>query len=205
MKYFAAVIVGYLLGSVNFAVMLSSFLQKKDVRAFGSGNAGATNMARTFGLGSGLGTMAGDMAKTALAIILGKLLIGDAGIAFGGLSCLLGHCFPVFYGFKGGKGVAVCGIIFLFASPLFFLVAVAVFLSVAFLSRKVSLGSVSSALAGALLCWFSPASLCTRAGAVIAALTVVLMHRANLARLIKGTEPDFVLPEKYKVRKNKKD
>lgn len=199
LKTIAAVFTGYVLGSVNFAVLLSIMLKNSDVRGLGSGNAGATNMARTFGLGSGLGTMAGDMAKTALAMLLGKLLCGDAGMAAGGLGCLIGHCSPVFYSFRGGKGVAVGAIIILFASPSVFAAVIAVFLTLAFSTRKVSLASVSAAASGALLICFTDAPLCLKAAVIVTALIVGARHRQNLIRLLNGTEPDFVLPAKHRA------
>ena len=105
--YIAIVVVaGYLLGSLSISILLSKNLLGRDVRRHGSGNAGATNMARVFGMHAGLLTLAGDMLKAAAAMLLGFWLLGDTGMALGGVACLLGHCFPVLHGFKGGKGVS---------------------------------------------------------------------------------------------------
>ena len=199
LNHIAAVLTGYFLGSINFAVLLSRGIRRKDVRSCGSGNAGATNMARTFGLGCGLETMAGDMAKTAVAILIARVLIGGAGIASGGLSCLMGHCFPVFYNFKGGKGVAVGSVIILFASPAVFAAVITVFLAAAFLTKKVSLASLTAAASGAFMTVLFPVSLFSKAAVFLAAAVIFICHRQNIKRLIKGTEPDFVLPAKKRA------
>ena len=105
--YIAIVVVaGYLLGSLSISILLSKNLLGRDVRRHGSGNAGATNMARVFGMHAGLLTLAGDMLKAAAAMLLGFWLLGDTGMALGGVACLLGHCFPVYFKFKGGKAVS---------------------------------------------------------------------------------------------------
>ena len=107
LKYAIVIAAGYLLGSLSASVLLSRLGWGRDVRKHGSGNAGATNMARVFGLGAGFATLAGDMLKAAAATYLGMRLLGDAGIAAGGVACMLGHCFPVFHEFHGGKGISV--------------------------------------------------------------------------------------------------
>ena len=101
-------ILGYLIGSVSLSIVLSNLLYHRDVRTQGSGNAGATNAARVFGLSAGVLTFLGDFLKTLLALWLGKLLAGENGILAAGALALLGHCFPVYFHFKGGKGVS-CG------------------------------------------------------------------------------------------------
>ena len=107
MKILLSAVIAYVLGSLSFSIVLSKFLFRKDVREGGSGNAGATNMARSFGKLAGALTLVGDMLKTALAVIIGKYLAGDWGIIVACICCQLGHCFPAYYRFKGGKGVAV--------------------------------------------------------------------------------------------------
>ena len=104
--YAVIVIAGYLLGSINVAIMYIRRRYRVDVRTEGSGNAGATNVARTHGLGAGLLTLGSDMLKTALAGFLGWKLAGDTGLAVACAAALTGHCFPIYYGFRGGKGVS---------------------------------------------------------------------------------------------------
>ena len=110
-------VLSYLLGSLNFGIILSRKFQKEDVRTHGSGNAGSTNMLRNYGKLPAVATILGDMAKVAVAILLVRLLVGNELYAqqtifiksFAGLFCVLGHIFPCFFRFKGGKGVATCG------------------------------------------------------------------------------------------------
>ena len=110
LKYLLVIVAGYLLGSISVSVCLSVGMGR-DVRKEGSGNAGATNMARVFGMKAGVITLLGDMVKAALAVLLGYLLLGDMGLMAGGIACIVGHCFPVFHQFKGGKGVSVGGLL----------------------------------------------------------------------------------------------
>ena len=189
----AAVFIGYIIGSINFAILISNMVQKNDVRRLGSGNAGATNMARSFGIISGLTTMLCDMAKAALAIYLGQILTGDAGIAFGGISCLIGHCYPLFYGFRGGKGVAVGAIVVLFASPRAFAAVIIIFAAVALMFRKVSLASICATVSAVVIICLSQCSLYCKISIVIAATIIIVRHRQNIQRLISGTESDFVI------------
>lgn len=190
LKYSLVVLCGYLLGSISFSILISR-LRGSDVRTRGSGNAGATNMARVYGLGVGVMTLLGDAFKACLALWLGWRLLGDWGIFAGGFSCLLGHCFPVFYGFKGGKGISSGAAIALAIDWRVFLTVVVVFAVFAVPSRKVSLGSVCGAIAifpAALVFQDSlPKILLAGLGMAL----VVFQHRENIARLIKGTEGDF--------------
>ena len=133
--YLIVIAAGYMLGSLSSSLILSKLGWGKDVRKHGSGNAGATNMARVFGIGAGLATLAGDMLKAAAAIWLGKTLLGDVGIAVGGCACILGHCFPVFHNFRGGKGISVGAMIGLAIDWRVFVGIVVVFLIVAFLTK----------------------------------------------------------------------
>lgn len=191
MKILAVAVISYLLGSLSASILLSRTAWGKDVRNAGSGNAGATNMARSFGLGAGFLTLGCDMLKALAAVWLGSFLLGDVGIAIGGIACMIGHCFPVFHQFKGGKGISVGAALGLAIDWRVFVVIVAVFLIVAFLSKKVSLGSVSAALAitvSAILFHVGTPKLIL---AVCAMCLAIFQHRKNLERLLKGTEPDF--------------
>ena len=137
----------YVLGSVSLSIFLSKRLFGGDVRAHGSGNAGATNMARVYGMMAGALTLAADMAKAAVSMIGGYLLLGDLGLSVGGAGCILGHCFPLFHHFKGGKGVSVGGMLSLLIDWRVGLLVIGCFILMAVLSKKVSLGSICGGIA----------------------------------------------------------
>lgn len=203
-KYLVIVVAGYLLGSVSMSISFSRRILGEDVRHKGSGNAGATNMARVYGMRAGALTLAGDMAKAALAMLIGWLLLSDRGLAAGGIACIVGHCFPVFYGFRGGKGVSAGAAIALAIDWRVFLVVAGVFFIVAFASKKVSLGSVCAAVS------ISAASLLFQVGtpklilALCGMVLVVFQHRGNIKRLLHGTEPDFKPAHRQKTKEDTK-
>ena len=183
-------VVGYLLGSITVSVCLSVGMGR-DVRKEGSGNAGATNMARVFGMKAGLITLLGDMVKAALAVLLGYLLLDDMGLMAGGIACIVGHCFPVFHQFKGGKGVSVGGLLSLMIDWRVGLLVFGSFGLFAVASKKVSLGSICGAVAitvGSIIFHVSTPRLIL---AIVAMCMVIIQHRGNIKRLINGTEPDF--------------
>lgn len=190
-KIFVAGLAGYLLGSVSFSIILSRVRYRDDIRRHGSGNAGMTNILRTYGKASAVLVLLGDAAKGALAGWLGWQLGGEAGMYFAGLLAVIGHMFPVFFGFRGGKGVATGAGFILMSRPLLFLLLVAVFLAVVFLSRYVSLGSITVAgiyllaslyLHGGPTVWH--AALCP----FLMAALVIWAHRSNIKRLLTGRE-----------------
>ena len=112
----------YFLGSINFAIMLSKAIYKVDIRELGSGNAGATNMMRNFGKKTAFMTFGGDALKAFVSGALGYLLLGQYGAHIAGLFCVLGHMFPIYYRFKGGKGVVTTAISMLMCNPFVFLI-----------------------------------------------------------------------------------
>lgn len=200
------IVAGYLCGSVNSAIIISKKLYGKDIRNFGSGNAGTTNMLRTFGKKAALFTLLGDMAKSAVAVLLGALLfggfgntvIGDGteGAYLAGLFCVLGHIAPVYYRFKGGKGVLAAATMILLLDPIVFLLVLAVFVLTVLMSKYVSMGSVAAAF---LYPGFTYAvhqythngempALFKMGFTVIIALMIIFMHRENLYRVFHGTE-----------------
>ena len=189
----------YLLGSVSLSIYMSKRIFGGDVRSHGSGNAGATNMARVYGMMAGVLTLAADMMKAAVSMIGGYLLLGDLGLAIGGAGCILGHCFPVLHHFKGGKGVSVGGILALLLDWRVGLLVIACFLLGALLSKKVSLGSVCGAIACGVGCLLLVSSVPRVVLGLFAMVVVVARHKENIGRLIKGTEPDFK-PAKRKAK-----
>ena len=118
---------GYLLGSVNTAIILSRIKYGADIRDSGSGNAGMTNVLRTYGAGSAGVTLLGDAAKTLVSYIIGTLLLGIRGAYFACFMCVVGHIFPLYYKFQGGKGIVCAGMMILLLNPLAFLIILAVF------------------------------------------------------------------------------
>ncbi len=189
----AVIAVGsYLLGSVNCSVLISRHFYKDDVRDHASGNAGATNMSRTYGIVAGVGTLVGDIAKTAAAALLGMWLGADMGKLIAFVACFVGHCYPVFFGFKGGKGVSVCFAAMFFVDLRLFAVMFVTFFAVVFISRIVSLSSICSVLATIPACFVLKIGISPQAvAAVFACVTVTYMHRSNIKRLIAGQERKF--------------
>lgn len=193
-----AILLAYFLGSIPFGVILATLFGGTDVRKSGSGNIGATNVARVVGPLAGTLTLVFDIAKGAGAVLLAeKLSNGSARwMMIAGIAALVGHCFPVWLKFKGGKGVATAAGVFLALSPLACLAAVILFLLVVIFWRYVSLGSVSAAAAMPLLVYFLWAPhhrppLAVTLGALAAALLIIYTHRGNLQRLLEGAEPKF--------------
>ena len=184
------VVVGYALGSISFAVLLVRATTGTDIRAEGSGNAGATNVLRAHGKKLAVLVALSDVAKGAAAVLLMRLVTADPRwAAAAGFAAILGHVFPVFYGFRGGKGVATAVGAFLALSPLALLVCLAIFVAVVAATRYVSLGSVVSMallppVAGLL--FHASRAVVTAAGAT--ALLVLVKHLANLKRLARGEE-----------------
>ncbi len=218
-SYIAFILIGiasaYLLGSVNTAIVISKLVYRDDIRRYGSGNAGLTNMLRTFGKRAAAMTLLGDMLKTALAIFITGLLLGfnytsgmslnDGYCYMAGLFAVLGHVYPVYYGFKGGKGVLVTSTMALILTPIPFLVLLAVFILVVYFSKYVSLGSVIVAVLypiivngyiNIFLTGKTPGiiSLCT----ILLAIFIVWLHRENLARISNRTERKISFKKKDK-------
>lgn len=191
MKIILIALIAYLLGSFCASIPLSRRCCGGDVRLYGSGNAGATNMARVYGLKAGLATLLLDMLKTVAAMLLGEYFLGGAGKAVAGAFCIIGHCFPLYFGFRGGKGVSVGAALGLMTGLPVLGIIMAVFFATAAISRKVSLGSVTAAVSLPLVSWLTLAGEEIIIMNVFSAALVVFMHRGNISRLIKGTEPDF--------------
>ena len=198
LSWLILLLLGYFFGCLNGSVMVSHFIIRDDVRQHGSGNAGLTNFYRTYGAKYALGVILFDMGKTVVACLLGGVmfnhLFGDwaLGVLLGGLGCELGHMFPVFFGFKGGKGILSGGTLVWLLNWRVALIAWVLFAALWLLTRYVSLGSVSAAASMPISTWFfcGHSPLYTVLGAVIAAL-VVWCHRDNIRRLLKGQERKF--------------
>ena len=183
-----AVLLGYLAGSVPFAFLLAR-RAGIDVRFAGSGNVGAANVLRTTGMQRGLLVMLLDMAKGAAAIAVAHLSsAGSVGIAAAGGAAIVGHIYPVWLKFHGGKGVAVAAGVFALLTPLGTAVAGGVFLVVVSATRYVSLGSMAACVALPPAAWLTGASAAVVTTAAAAASLIVFRHRANMWRVRAGTE-----------------
>ena len=188
------VLVGYFLGNLNGAVLMSNLMAHEDVRSHGSGNAGLTNFARNYG---GIGSVCValiDGGKAVLACLVGGLILGDwvgnlAGMTIGGLALMVGHDFPALLGFKGGKGIlSGCLIAFTIDWRIGALI-LGVFAVIYLISGYVSLGSViASATFGAGFAIFHHNDLVVMICGLVMGALAVAMHHGNIARLIKGQE-----------------
>ena len=158
-------------------------------------------MARVFGPKAGALTLVGDFLKTALSMLIGHLLMGREGVLAAAMACTVGHCWPVYYGFKGGKGVAVGAAVALLLYPRAFGVMLTTFLLMFILTHKVSVCSLTGALMFPIsLVIFGVHDTLTLVCAVFVTVVVWFMHRENLKRLRAGTEPEFAFGGKKKQK-----
>jgi len=193
----------YLLGSIPFGLLLSRVFGGGDVRKSGSGNIGATNVARVAGRLPGILTLLFDVAKGAAAVWLAGRVSNESAtwMMIAALAALLGHCYPIWLKFRGGKGVATAAGAFLVLCAPALLGSVILFLLVAFFWRYVSLASISAATSMPLLIylWWAPhhaPPLFVTFGALAAAAIIVYKHDANIQRLVHGKEPRFSFGKK---------
>ena len=205
----------YLLGSINSAILISKLIYKEDIRTKGSGNGGMTNMLRSFGGKAALMTLAGDLLKTAISIFLAGFVFGFGyvhGISVqgfcycAGLFAVLGHVFPLYYGFKGGKGVLVTSAMALILTPIPFLMLFVLFVVIVVGSKYVSLGSVCVAMLYPVLLhgtfavvFESQMDGLIALSTIILACLIVWCHRENLKRIGEKKE------NKLSFKKNKND
>ena len=203
---FAIAILSYLLGSLNFGVILSNKLKKDDIRNYGSGNAGTTNMLRKYGKGYAFLTIVGDMLKVVAAAFIALKIIeytpqtlNEVGIdvsidrnifikSFAGFFCVVGHIFPCFFKFKGGKGVATAGGMVFVVDWRIALILLAVFIIVVAFTKYVSLGSIIMALLYPVLMFAFHRSIALTVIAAVFTLIVVIAHRGNIKKLLNHTE-----------------
>ena len=208
-------IAAYLIGSCNSAIIVVKLLKHEDVREFGSKNAGLTNVLRCFGKGPALATLIADLLKGCLTILIIKAVVKASGFTgdimtvayIAGLLVLLGHVFPVWYGFKGGKGVLVTATVLLAIDPLTFAIVIPVFIIMLVITKYVSVSSITAAIAYPIVTFIVQyfakhmelSSVLVHTGfAALSGVLIVYMHRANIKRLMDGTE------NKFSFSKNKK-
>lgn len=182
-------VLGYLLGSISFGIILPRILANvDDIRNMGSGNAGTTNVLRTQGKKLALLVLLGDLCKGLVGAWLGFLLAGALGAAFASFGTIIGHCYPVFFGFKGGKGVATgIGTIFVIDFRIG-IIASLVFISVILITKYVSLGSILGAASVYFLTPFFAPALPVFIYCLFAASFVIWRHHSNIVKLLRGTE-----------------
>lgn len=204
------IVIPYLLGSVNFALVISNTFYRDDIRKYGSGNAGMTNMLRTYGKAAAAGTLLCDMLKATISVLLGQLLYNSFGIGgyLAGFFCVLGHIFPIFFKFKGGKGVATVAAMVLTLDPVCFLLLITLFILIVATTRFVSLGSVVCCMLYPILTYKLADAGLSGWGkgfpvliSFAVAATVIFMHRENIKRLINHTENKISFSKKDKEKK----
>ena len=197
LTHFAIIAVcAYLLGSLSFAIIVSKLTLGKDIRNYGSGNAGLTNAYRTMGAKKTLLVLLGDIAKGAAAVSIGMVLAGPVGKLTAGIFVILGHMFPLYFGFKGGKGVLVGAVMLAFFDWRVFGIAFLLFVLAVALTKWISLGSILGAISFPITTWVCYRDPVLTAMALGMAAVVVFMHRSNIGRIIHGKENKFSFKSK---------
>jgi len=196
------VVIGYFLGSISSGVVLSTVIKKSDIRSQGSGNAGTTNMLRIHGKGMALITFLCDILKGVIAVYIGKAIVGgELGGVLGVLGAVLGHNYPIFFGFKGGKGIATSFGSLLFVYPIQALAAFTVFLILVYFTHYVSVGSIVAAFTlPALVLLTTPFHPVIWTIMVFLGSMVIYRHKTNIVRLMQHKENklDFSVFKKKK-------
>lgn len=202
---------GYLIGSINFGVIISKAFYHKDIRDYGSKNAGMTNMLRVFGKKAALFTFLGDFIKGAVAVIIGKCLLSNIVCCMDPIVCgytagifsMIGHMFPLFFGFKGGKGVATAFGITAFIVPWTIPMVIIPFILITLVSKYISLATLVSAVIWPFATFISfklishqDPFIATIFTAIMSVI-IIIMHHENIKRLLKGQE------NKLNLHKNK--
>ena len=194
------VFIPYLLGSFNTAILVSKHFYHDDIRNYGSHNAGFTNVMRTYGKKAAIITFAGDILKTMVAIMIGWCVFGYLTAYIAGFACFIGHIFPVFYRFKGGKGILCLTAMLIMLDWRIFLTLFVVFVGIVMATKYISAGSVIGAMMFPLLLnrMNDTGVYLIEFGAIAIAVIVVIKHRENLKRIFNGTE------SKFKFKKSEK-
>lgn len=190
-KNIIVLLIAYLLGSINTSIIVSKTMIGDDIRNHGSGNAGATNTLRTVGKKGAILVVAGDILKTVIAVMIGKLILDFSpnAVYIAGMGTVLGHNFPLYFKFKGGKGIVVSTTAMFFANPLIGLIVFVAAIAIMATTRYVSLGSVLGAVLFVVLAFiFENQNTDFVVFALMLALLAIYMHKTNIVRLLNGTE-----------------
>ena len=206
LAFITLILIAYLLGSINFAILISGKKYKEDIRSHGSKNAGMTNMMRTYGKSAAALTLVGDALKAILSCIIGYLFMGQLGAYAAGLFCMLGHVFPIYYGFKGGKGVVTAAATVLMTDPLVFLILMTLFVIMVAIWRYISLASITCMGLYPLILSFTTKIFIGRISpfilfTVLMAVLIIGKHWTNIQRLREGTESKFAFKKSVKAPK----
>ena len=208
--YIVSAVAAYLLGSLSFGIIFSKLKYKKDIRDYGSNNAGMTNMLRTFGKGAAALVFLFDTLKGAAAVLIAKYLLhfdGDPTVcAYTAMVfVVLGHLFPLYFGFRGGKGVLVGAVMLLLFDWRIFLIAFVLFFAAVFVTRWISLGSILGAISFPITTFLFYHDPVLTAMAFGMAVAVVFMHRSNIARILHGEENKFSFKSKKTIEQSSSD
>ena len=208
---FAIMVIAYLLGSINSAIIISKVKHNDDIRKHGSGNAGMTNVLRTYGKIDAVLTLLGDMLKIVIAVVIARFLCGEEGAYLAGLFGVIGHILPIYYGFKGGKGVVAAATTILIIDWQIFLVLFALFALIVAIWRYVSLGSVICGIVYPALVNYkiliitentAPPTPIMLLFPLFIAIMLIYTHRTNIKRIMNKTENKIIFGKKN--RENKK-
>lgn len=184
-----AAVIAYLLGSISFSLLFSRHFKHDDVRAHGSGNPGTTNMLRTYGWKFGLATLVCDVLKGVLAVLIGLWLAGRDGMYLAAVMVVVGHNFSCFLRFRGGKGIAAAIGAYLVIQPVPSLIVIACCLVLVFITRIMSVGTITGMIASAVVtCFISGGYWPWNTASIIIAVLTVFAHRSNIQRLMRGEE-----------------
>lgn len=186
----------YLLGSLSFAIIVSKLMIGKDIRQYGSGNAGLTNAFRIMGGGKTALVLFGDIAKGVVAVSIGASLGGPVGKLVAGIFVIMGHVFPAYFGFRGGKGVLVGAVMLLLFDWRIFLIAFIIFAISVAATRWISLGSILGAVSFPITMQIFYQDISLTVVAFFMSAAVIFMHRANIKRIAKGQENRFSFSKK---------
>ncbi|WP_227762002.1 glycerol-3-phosphate 1-O-acyltransferase PlsY [Zhaonella formicivorans] len=188
MRIVGTLFLAYLLGSIPFALIAGKAVSGKDIRNYGSGNLGGTNAFRVLGWKAGLAVIGADILKGALATYIGLWGGNEVLGMLAGLAAALGHCYPLFAGFRGGKGVATGAGVFLVLAPKVIILSALVFGITLAVFRYVSLASIAGAITVAVLTWAFQMHIILIIASWCLVAFVIYRHRSNIQRLFKGTE-----------------
>lgn len=188
MEYILIAVIAYLIGSLNFAIVLSKTVLKKDIREFGSKNAGTTNAFRMMGAKLGTTVLLGDVLKAFLAVSIGYKLGYDEGKLIAGVFVIIGHIYPIYFKFRGGKGVATSAGMLLAFDLHMFAMFISVFLVVLFISKFVSLASMCAGISLPVGMYMYYQEAFFVLVGILISLGLVYMHRANIVRILNHEE-----------------